>query len=61
MCRSGAVDLICIDSVSALTPRAEIEVTIYLFVFLLPLFLIESYANNHFDMINKCKVVLLIP
>ncbi|CAH9083752.1 unnamed protein product [Cuscuta europaea] len=25
MCRSGAVDLICIDSVSALTPRAEIE------------------------------------
>lgn len=26
MCRSGAVDLICIDSVSALTPRAEIEV-----------------------------------
>lgn len=27
MCRSGAVDLICIDSVSALTPRAEIEVS----------------------------------
>jgi RecA/RadA recombinase len=26
LCRSGAVDLICIDSVSALTPRAEIEV-----------------------------------
>ena len=26
MCRSGAIDLICIDSVSALTPRAEIEV-----------------------------------
>jgi len=26
MCRSGAVDLICVDSVSALTPRAEIEV-----------------------------------
>ncbi|CAI9088080.1 OLC1v1022316C1 [Oldenlandia corymbosa var. corymbosa] len=25
MCRSGAVELICIDSVSALTPRAEIE------------------------------------
>ncbi|CAH1421250.1 unnamed protein product [Lactuca virosa] len=25
MCRSAAVDLICIDSVSALTPRAEIE------------------------------------
>ncbi|KAK4752976.1 hypothetical protein SAY87_021774 [Trapa incisa] len=25
MCRSYAVDLICIDSVSALTPRAEIE------------------------------------
>ncbi|KAL3820944.1 hypothetical protein ACJIZ3_006849 [Penstemon smallii] len=25
LCRSGAVDLICIDSVSALTPRAEIE------------------------------------
>ncbi|CAM6091138.1 unnamed protein product [Calypogeia fissa] len=25
MCRSGAVDVICIDSVSALTPRAEIE------------------------------------
>ncbi|GFP89639.1 DNA repair protein reca homolog 1 chloroplastic [Phtheirospermum japonicum] len=25
ICRSGAVDLICIDSVSALTPRAEIE------------------------------------
>uniref|UniRef100_A0A9I9CYI4 DNA repair protein recA homolog 1, chloroplastic n=1 Tax=Cucumis melo TaxID=3656 RepID=A0A9I9CYI4_CUCME len=25
MCRSGAVDLICVDSVSALTPRAEIE------------------------------------
>ncbi|KAK9674564.1 hypothetical protein RND81_12G241100 [Saponaria officinalis] len=25
MCRSGAIDLICIDSVSALTPRAEIE------------------------------------
>lgn len=31
MCRSGAIDLICIDSVSALTPRAEIEVrSIYL-------------------------------
>ena len=27
MCRSGAVDLICVDSVSALTPRAEIEVS----------------------------------
>lgn len=27
ICRSGAVDLICIDSVSALTPRAEIEVS----------------------------------
>lgn len=27
MCRSGAIDLICIDSVSALTPRAEIEVS----------------------------------
>ncbi|KAL6514001.1 hypothetical protein OROHE_019457 [Orobanche hederae] len=25
ICRSGAVDIICIDSVSALTPRAEIE------------------------------------
>ncbi|KAF3333684.1 DNA repair protein recA 1 [Carex littledalei] len=25
MCRSGAVDLICVDSVSALTPRAEVE------------------------------------
>ncbi|KAL8487172.1 hypothetical protein ACS0TY_023731 [Phlomoides rotata] len=25
ICRSGAVDLICIDSVSALTPPAEIE------------------------------------
>ncbi|XP_024312592.1 DNA repair protein recA homolog 1, chloroplastic-like [Brachypodium distachyon] len=25
MCRSGAIDLICIDAVSALTPRAEIE------------------------------------
>ncbi|KAE9617076.1 hypothetical protein Lal_00034061 [Lupinus albus] len=25
LCRSGAVDLICVDSVSALTPRAEIE------------------------------------
>lgn len=25
MCRSGATDLICVDSVSALTPRAEIE------------------------------------
>uniref|UniRef100_A0A5B7BKP9 RecA family profile 2 domain-containing protein n=1 Tax=Davidia involucrata TaxID=16924 RepID=A0A5B7BKP9_DAVIN len=24
-CRSGAIDLICVDSVSALTPRAEIE------------------------------------
>lgn len=29
MCRSGAVDIICIDSVSALTPRAEIEVQIF--------------------------------
>ncbi|KVI10311.1 AAA+ ATPase domain-containing protein [Cynara cardunculus var. scolymus] len=29
MCRSGAVDLICIDSVSALTPRAEIEIGVY--------------------------------
>ena len=28
MCRSGAIDLICIDSVSALTPRAEIEVSL---------------------------------
>ena len=28
MCRSGAVDFICVDSVSALTPRAEIEVMI---------------------------------
>ena len=26
MCRSCAIDLICVDSVSALTPRAEIEV-----------------------------------
>ncbi|KAK3424672.1 hypothetical protein EUGRSUZ_F01448 [Eucalyptus grandis] len=29
MCRSGAVDLICVDSVSALTPRAEIEIGVY--------------------------------
>ncbi|XP_022717517.1 DNA repair protein recA homolog 1, chloroplastic-like isoform X5 [Durio zibethinus] len=29
MCRSGAIDLICIDSVSALTPRAEIEIGVY--------------------------------
>jgi hypothetical protein len=34
MCRSGAVDIICIDSVSALTPRAEIEVQIFEGVFL---------------------------
>lgn len=32
MCRSGAIDLICVDSVSALTPRAEIEVSYHLFV-----------------------------
>ncbi|XWS27515.1 hypothetical protein CRYUN_Cryun26dG0121600 [Craigia yunnanensis] len=25
MCRSGAIDLICVDSVSALTPQSEIE------------------------------------
>ncbi|OAY71809.1 DNA repair protein recA, chloroplastic [Ananas comosus] len=25
MCRSGAIDVICVDSVSALTPRAEVE------------------------------------
>lgn len=31
MCRSGAVDLICVDSVSALTPRAEIEVIFLIF------------------------------
>lgn len=30
MCRSGAIDLICVDSVSALTPRAEIEVSYHL-------------------------------
>lgn len=35
MCRSGAVDLICIDSVSALTPRAEIEVRDVLAFFLI--------------------------
>ncbi|KAM3260059.1 hypothetical protein ACQJBY_051374 [Aegilops geniculata] len=29
MCRSGAIDLICIDSVSALTPRAEIEIGVF--------------------------------
>ncbi|KAL8505024.1 hypothetical protein ACS0TY_016287 [Phlomoides rotata] len=29
MCRSGAVDLICIDSVSALTPRAEIALKFF--------------------------------
>lgn len=29
MCRSGAIDLICVDSVSALTPRAEIEVSFF--------------------------------
>lgn len=29
MCRSGAVDIIVIDSVSALTPRAEIEVFVW--------------------------------
>ncbi|KAL9262136.1 DNA repair protein recA homolog 1, chloroplastic-like protein [Drosera capensis] len=29
MCRSGAIDLICINSVSALTPRAEIEIGVY--------------------------------
>jgi len=47
MCRSGAVDLICIDSVSALTPRAEIEVIVlllYLFLFSL-LFLFAGVAN----------------
>lgn len=33
MCRSGAIDLICIDSVSALTPRAEIEVIFLYFLF----------------------------
>ena len=32
MCRSGAVDLICVDSVSALTPRAEIEVIFMTFL-----------------------------
>jgi RecA/RadA recombinase len=37
MCRSGAIDLICVDSVSALTPRAEIEVIYHLFVALLDL------------------------
>ena len=35
MCRSGAIDLICIDSVSALTPRAEIEVSLPLPCFFL--------------------------
>ncbi|KAL8126583.1 hypothetical protein AgCh_013738 [Apium graveolens] len=29
MCRSGALELICIDSVSALTPQAEIEIGVY--------------------------------
>ncbi|KAI8009047.1 Protein DEFECTIVE IN MERISTEM SILENCING 3 [Camellia lanceoleosa] len=33
MCRSGAVDLICVDSVSALTPQAEIEVSYIVFIF----------------------------
>lgn len=37
MCRSGAVDLICVDSVSALTPRAEIEVWCYLLLFVVAL------------------------
>jgi len=32
MCRSGAIDLICVDSVSALTPRAEIEVNNYFLI-----------------------------
>lgn len=42
MCRSGAVDLICIDSVSALTPRAEIEVIILILLGLL--FLIVEFV-----------------
>ncbi|KAL8509348.1 hypothetical protein ACS0TY_016524 [Phlomoides rotata] len=29
MCRSGAVDLICIDSVSTLTPRAKIALKFF--------------------------------
>ncbi|PRQ44974.1 putative DNA recombination and repair protein RecA [Rosa chinensis] len=45
MCRSGAIDLICVDSVSALTPRAEIEVIF--FFFLLLVVLNVRYAIAH--------------
>lgn len=45
MCRSGAIDLICVDSVSALTPRAEIEVYNLISSFIVLFFLLLSFHN----------------
>jgi hypothetical protein len=46
MCRSGAVDIICIDSVSALTPRAEIEV--FFLVYLSRIWANMMSVSSHF-------------
>lgn len=46
MCRSGAIDLICVDSVSALTPRAEIEVTFFFFLVILNVIYAIAYMSR---------------
>jgi len=47
MCRSGAIDLICVDSVSALTPRAEIEVNNYFLISCTPGYNLRSAFFNY--------------
>ncbi|PRQ45325.1 putative DNA recombination and repair protein RecA [Rosa chinensis] len=55
MCRSGAIDLICVDSVSALTPRAEIEETFFFFFF----FSAGSFECQIFDCSYKSNDFLV--
>ena len=57
MCRSGAVDLICVDSVSALTPRAEIEVCYKFLPIGLKLFYQSNCGNSP---MSECFPVLFL-
>lgn len=54
MCRSGAVDIICIDSVSALTPRAEIEV--FFLVYLSRIWANMMSVSSHFFWVCDWKI-----
>lgn len=56
MCRSGAIDLICVDSVSALTPRAEIEVGYRLLLALLDVELTRLIMSDLFFSLYRVRL-----